>query len=184
MRTILSDDGQYTFIFGDGSDEPEEMTKEEFVAAYGEDALPSRKEPEEENLPVLEYLGEFKALIDACGKVSYYFNMKKFVAAEVNKAKKIASAYEHDLAYYKDQCNEWKVKAERSYEVLKLHAAKFGYEMPAKKDYLNSLTISKDRRAAYKGYLATCLKNRKTLSPAELERKFQNLLKKRLKRKA
>ena len=34
----------------------------------------------EPSLPVLEYSGEFKALIDACGQVSYFYNMKRFVS--------------------------------------------------------------------------------------------------------
>lgn len=145
---------------------------------FGEETAP---------LPVLEYLGEFKALIDACGQVSYYFNMKKFVAAGVNKAKNIASAYHHDLRYYSDQLNEWKEKARRSFAILGLHASKFGYEMPnsTKKEinnYLNGLVVSKDRRDAYKDYLDTCLDNNKTLSPKQLEAKFQQRLQKRLKK--
>lgn len=140
-------------------------------------------EEEVPNSPVLEYLGEFKALIDACGKVSYYFNMKKFVSAGVNKAKNIASAYHHDLKYYNDQLNEWREKAKRSYAILSLHVDRFGYKMPkAKNDFLNSLTVSKDRREAYKDYLDSCLKNNRTLSIQEMETKFQQRLQKRLKK--
>ncbi len=135
---------------------------------------------DEASAPVLEYLGEFKALIDACGQVSYHYNMKKFVKAGANKAKIIASAYNHDLRYYNDQLIEWRVKAERSYAVLSLHAAKFGYEMPARKEFLNALALYEDRRNAYKGYLNTCLKGNKTLSPSELEDKYQRRLRKRL----
>jgi hypothetical protein len=135
---------------------------------------------DEVSLPVLEYLGEFKALIDACGQVSYYYNMKKFVRAGANKAKSIASAYHHDLRYYNDHLVEWRVKAERSFAVLSLHAAKFGHAMPARKEFLNALALYEDRRRAYKGYLNTCLKGNKTLSPAELENKYQRRLRKRL----
>ena len=135
---------------------------------------------EEFSLPVMEYLGEFKALIDACGQVSYFWNMKRFVSADVNKAKNIASAYHHDLRYYQDQLKEWQVKATRSFDVLSLHASKFDYEMPAKILFLNALTLSEDRRDAYKGYLATCVKNMTTLSPRELEKKFAHRLRKRL----
>lgn len=131
-------------------------------------------------LPVIEYLGEFKALIDACGQVSYHFNMKKFVSADINKAKKIASAYHHDAQYYTQQLNEWRVKARRSYAIVGFHAARLGFQMPNENDFLNSLVISKDRRAAYKGYLDTCLKKEEPLSPCELETKFQCRLKKRL----
>ena len=45
---------------------------------------------------VLEYLGNFKALIDACGSISYYNNMKNFINAGSNKVKIVASAYQHD----------------------------------------------------------------------------------------
>ena len=132
------------------------------------------------NLPILEYLGEFKALIDACGNISYFNNLRDFTAAGINKAKIVASAYSHDFAYYDEQSREWGVKANRSYAVLKYHAEKFDYEMPEESDLLRGLVFSKDRRDAYKGYLNTCLKNEKTLSPAELEAKFQARLRKRL----
>ncbi|MBO7560523.1 hypothetical protein J6T21_00570 [Candidatus Saccharibacteria bacterium] len=141
-------------------------------------------EEEELPLPVLEYLGEFKALIDACGQVSYYFNMRNFVRAGVNKAKIVAASYQHDLRYYNDQLNEWRVKAGRSFAVLSLHASKFGFEMPKTReeenDFLNNLAVKKDRRKAYKGYLDSCLKKEKVLSPQQLEAKFQQMLQKRL----
>lgn len=137
-------------------------------------------------LPVIEYIGEFEALIDACGQVSYYFNMKNFVNAGGKKAKNIASAYHHDIRYYDDQLKDWKEKARRSFAVLKLHASKFDYNMPKTRKeenaFLNALVVSKDRRQAYKGYLETCLKNEKTLSPKQLEAKFQQRLKKSLKK--
>jgi hypothetical protein len=140
------------------------------------------KQQVEPSLPVLEYLAEFKALIDACGQVSYFYNMKKFVGAGVNKAKNVAAAYHHDLRYYSDQLTEWKVKAERSFAILGHYADRFGYKMPVRKNLLNDLTLSEDRRSAYKGYLGTCLKHLRTLSPGELETKYQNRLQKRLKK--
>ena len=146
------------------------------------DKQPFVEAEEEFSLPVLEYLGEFKALIDACGQVSYFWNMERFVSAEVNKAKNIASAYHHDLHYYQDQLREWQVKATRSFDVLSFHASKFGYVMPAKISCLNALTLSEDRRDAYKGYLATCVKKMTTISPQELEKKFAQRFRKRLER--
>ena len=137
------------------------------------------------SLPVLEYLGEFKALIDACGQVSYFFNMRKYVAAGVNKAKIVAAAYQHDLRYYNDQLKEWKVKAERSYGILNMYAGCFGLRLPEaeeKRRLLNLLATSKDRRRAYKEYLDTCLKKNQVLSPEELERKYQLRLHKRFRR--
>lgn len=129
----------------------------------------------------IEYVAQFKALIDACGQVSYYFNMRKYLAAEVNKVKIIASAYQHDLAYYNDQLNDWKTKAEIAFGALAFQANRLGYSLPEKKSYLNMLTLYKDRRDAYKDYLRTCLKNGELRSPARLESDFQKRLKKRLK---
>lgn len=181
MRTILSDDGQYVFSFHDDSDEPEMMTKGEFAKAYGEDALP-RKQPVKPptNPPILEYLGEFKALIDACGMVSYNWRMRENLKAGINKVKIVAASYQHDLKHYDDELTEWRAKANRAFTVLSFQAEKLGYEMPERKVFLNDLAILKDRRKAYKGYLETCIKNSKTLSPAELEAKFQQRLQKRL----
>lgn len=106
----------------------------------------------DENLNVLEYVAEFKALIKACGWVSYYWNMKAFVAAKVKKAEDIAAAYQHDARYYNEQYKEWREKANRSYCILGLHAGKLGYSMPEQRDFLNSLTLYKDRRECYKYY--------------------------------
>jgi hypothetical protein len=137
----------------------------------------------DEKLPVLEYIGEFKNLIDSCGQVSYFWNMRDFVKhGTVNKAKIVASAYNHDVHYYDEQLANWRIKARRSYSILNLHAVKFGYSVPEETTFLNDLTLSGDRRKAYKDYLGTCLKNYTTLSPQDLERKFQRRLKKRFKK--
>ena len=163
----MKDDG---FRFEESDDE----------RTWGDGLVPDCEKVEaSKSLPVLEYLAEFKALIDACGQVSYFYNMKKFVGAGVNKAKSIASAYQHDLRYYEDQLAEWRVKAERSFAILNLHAGCFNYEMPKKKAFLNALALYKERRVAYKGYLSTCLKYGRTISPDELEVKYQKRLKRR-----
>ena len=135
------------------------------------------------SLPVLEYVAEFKALIDACGWVSYYYNMKRFLAANANKAKIVASSYNHDLRYYNDQLNTWREKARRSFDVMSLHAKKFGFIVPNKNDFLNSLTLYKTRRDCYKYYIGRCLKTESIMSPKQLEQKFAERLNKRLKRK-
>ncbi|MBP5647963.1 hypothetical protein J6X04_01580 [Candidatus Saccharibacteria bacterium] len=135
------------------------------------------------DLPVLEYVAEFLAMIDACGQVSYYFNMRKFVAANVTKAKNVAAAYQHDLRYYREQLGDWKAKAERSYGILGLKAEKLGYKMPEKRDILNALALHKDRRECYKYYLNNYLEKNKTFSPEELEQKYALRLKKRMKAK-
>ncbi|MBQ6414602.1 hypothetical protein IJI28_03220 [Candidatus Saccharibacteria bacterium] len=133
--------------------------------------------------PVIEYVAQFKALIDDCGWVSYHFNMRKYLAAKVNKAKIVASAYQHDLAYYIDQLNEWRTKAEIAFGALSVQAARLGYTMPERKLFLNMLTLYSDRRKAYKGYLQTCLKKKEARSPERLEADYQKLLEKRLKKK-
>ena len=83
-------------------------------------------------LSEIEYLTEFKSVIDACGQVSYFMNMEKFFRAEVNKVKNVAAAYQHNLWYYRDQYNEWRVKAERAYMILQTKANDLGIELPAK----------------------------------------------------
>lgn len=166
------------YRFGE-NDDPRTSGDELIPDSEKEESLPF---DEEAGLPVLEYLGEFKALIDACGQVSYFFNMKKYIEADVNKAKAIASAYQHDLRYYREQLNEWRVKAERSYAILGLHAGRFGFEMPDERTLLNGLAMSPDRRKAYKGYLNTCVKNREVISPTKLEYKYYQLLEKRMRR--
>lgn len=136
------------------------------------------------DLLITEYVGEFRALIDACGQVSYYMNMVKFVQGDVAKAKKVAAAYQHDLRYYKEQYNEWRVKALRSFDALGVHAAPLGHSMPSdKKVFLNNLVLHKDRRECYKYYLDGYFPKGITFSPTELEKKYAERIKKRLKRK-
>ena len=132
---------------------------------------------------LLEYVGEFRALIDACGQVSYFMNMVQFVQSDVAKAKKVAAAYQHDLRYYREQYDEWRVKAKRSYAVLGSHAAPLGYKMPEMRSFLNNLTLHKDRRECYKYYLDGYFPKGETFSPDELEKKYEGRLKKRLKSK-
>lgn len=134
--------------------------------------------------PILEYVAEFIAVIDACGMVSYFMNMKRCVEQNVSKAKDVAAAYQHDLRYYTKQYNDWRFKARRSFNALVFQAQQLGYEMPDQNDLLNGLTLYEGRRDCYKYYLNSYLKKNATFSPMELEKKYHNRLKKRLKRKS
>ncbi len=127
----------------------------------------------------LEYVAEFRSLIDACGQTSYYWNMKQFVVERVKKAEDIAAAYQHDAGYYNEQYREWAAKAKRSYKILGLHAARLAYKMPEMREMLNELTLYKDRRECYRYYLDSCLKTGATLSPEELEKKYAARIEKR-----
>jgi len=131
----------------------------------------------------LEYLAQFGDLINACGQVSYFLNMKKCLDAQVRKAINVAASYNHDKRYYAEQLDEWRWKAKRSLGILKFKAQKAGVEFDISKfgddnGFLNMPAISKDRRKNYKGYLDRS----HTLSPVELEARYQKLLQKRMKR--
>ena len=147
---------------------------------------PEASKPEvSADLAILEYVAEFRALIVACGQVSYYYNMKMLVRANVAKAKTVAAAYQHDLRYYTEACEEWRAKAYRSFKVLKMHAEKLGYQMPDNlPNFLNSLALYKKRRECYKYYLDRYLDKNMTFSPAELEEKYFLRLQRRLRREA
>ena len=149
----------------------------------GDDILEAQADEILPDLMLLEYVAEFRALINACGWVSYYMNMKNGCIGNVSKIKLVAAAYEHDAKYYTEQYDEWRYKAEQSYVVLSLHAGKLGYSMPNKSDFLNGLTFYKKRRECYKYYLEEYLPKGETFSPAELEKKYNDRLKKQLKRK-
>ena len=135
---------------------------------------------EEVCLPVFEYLNEFKTLIRCCGKVAYNHNMIRDIKDGVSKAIEVSSKYHHDLSYYEKQKAKWKGKTERSYAILSFYAGRFGFDVPEKRYFLNVLTLSKDRRKAYNGYLDTCLDNKKAISPTKLEYKYYQLLEKRM----
>lgn len=146
---------------------------------WGEELVPDCEK--NKNLPVLEYLSGFRALINACGQVSYFYNMRLSVAVGVNKAARvIAPAYHHNFRYYDDKLKDWRAKAKKSFIILEFHGKKLGYYFSEQTSFLNSLALSKDRREAYKGYLDTCFKQHKALSPNEMEEKFQKRLQKRL----
>lgn len=132
-----------------------------------------------------EYFCQFCDLLDACGSVSYYLNMKKCLDYKIRKATAIAAAYKHDRLYYLEQLNEWRFKARRSLSILKFKAEEAGIQFDISdfgvdKDWLNALALSKDRRKQYKGYLT----RNHSLSPTELEIKYQKLLQKRIKKSA
>ena len=130
-----------------------------------------------------EYISEFYQLINSCGQVSYYSNMRHFVQEEQHKAKLVAASYEHDLAYYKEQEISWVAKARRGLAVLKFKASLVGYDFEEEDNtFLNNLALSKDRRESYKYYLAHFKKNGKIYSPDELEYKYIQRIMKRKKK--
>ena len=148
-----------------------------------EDILETEADKVLPDLLLIEYVAEFRSLIDACGQTSYYWNMKQFVAERVKKAEDIAAAYQHDARYYTEQYREWAAKAKRSYKILGMHAARLAYKMPEIKGMLNSLTLYKDRRECYRYHLDNCLKRGAALSPEELEKKYEARIAKRKQKK-
>lgn len=140
-------------------------------------------EPDEGISSVEEYVEKFREVINACGQTSYYFHMKKNLAAEMKTPTEIATKYGRNSQYYKKELEGWKNTAEKAFDALDEQAAHFGYLLLEKNLFLNMLTLWKDRRDAYKGYLDTCLKNGKALSPIELERKYQKGKQKKRKKK-
>ena len=132
----------------------------------------------------LEYVCALKILIDASGKVSYYTHMLEGNRLGVSKMIIVASAYGHELKYYAEQMKDWKYKQSEAFVRVNDLGKVLGY-----KDYLKSKNaifahlFEEDRRKNYKGYLENALRRGKTLSLAELEEKYENLLKKRLKKR-
>jgi len=132
-----------------------------------------------------EYIAEFASLIYAAGQLSYYHSMLRNVKNDVKKVKTIAAAYNRDLQYYGEQLQEWRAKADRCFKVLAECAKNldisFNYE---EKFFINELALHIDRREAYKDYLVTAQKHNTPISPEDLEKKYQNRLRKRANKKA
>lgn len=149
-------------------------------------------ELEERATRMIPYYGDLKAIIDACGKVSYYWNMKHGVKSNVQQMKIIASAYQHDAKYYQKMLNEWRWKARRSLATFKIRANALGLKVNPESEYekavewdnnfLNQLAISDDRRKCYKEYIFSYSLKAETLSVEELEKFYQRRLTRRAKR--
>ena len=131
---------------------------------------------------ILEYMSQFKMLIEACGKVGYFWNMERCLSPKISKVEVSASTANHTKDFKKQRI-EWVNKANIAYAALSIHARRLGIDMPEdEKAFLNALAISKDRRKCYTSYLNNRIEKNLTLSPDELEGFFQKRLEKRLKK--
>lgn len=101
MHSILSDNKDWVIVF-DGNvedEEPVEMTVREFIACYGEEALPARElQPEEvlredlkphKETDIQQYWASFRRLCKACGKYSWADKLEKNCADGVFPAQKV-----------------------------------------------------------------------------------------------
>jgi hypothetical protein len=132
-----------------------------------------------------EYIAEFGLLIYAAGQLSYHHSMLRNVKNDVKKVKTIAAAYDRDLEYYREQLQEWRAKADKSFKILAECAKNLGIQFDyEEKFFINELALHIDRRTAYKDYLRTAQKRNTPISPEDLEIKYQNRLKKRQQKKA
>ena len=129
------------------------------------------------------YYEEFRRLISACGWVSYYWNMQNGIQGKVSKVQHIAEYYDHNERYYSEQLNEWRFKAERSFEILVNDGKAIGVDNSdiVKKDFLNSLVYDADRRSSYKRYIDTRMKRHEALNIQEIENLYLNKVRKRKK---
>ena len=71
MRVYLSDNGEWVLVERNDVDPPEEMLVEEFIAVYGEDALPKRESTPCVDKTVKRYYDVFRALCKACGEYAW-----------------------------------------------------------------------------------------------------------------
>lgn len=141
---------------------------------------------------IFSYYGDLKAIIDACGKVSYYWNMKHGLKGNVQQMKMIASAYQHDLKYYEKMLNEWRWKAKRALATFKIQAhalnitvnpeSEFKKALEWDDQFLRQLAISDDRRKCYKDYIASYALKVEVLSVEKLEELYQDRLTRRAKK--
>lgn len=149
-------------------------------------------ELEERATKMIPYYADLKAIIDASGMVSYYWNMKHGIKGNVQQMKIIASAYQHDASYYQKMLDEWRWKARRSLATFKVKANVLGVPVNPEKEYqrgiewdngfLNQLAISEDRRKCYKDYIFSYSLKAEVLSVDELEKFYQRRLTRRAKR--
>ena len=101
MYSILSDDGNWIVVFHDDDEEeePEELTLQEYIERYGDDALPAREMKPEEVLredlmphepgDVQQYWASFRRLCKACGKHSWADKLERNCAEGVFMAQKV-----------------------------------------------------------------------------------------------
>ena len=126
-------------------------------------------------------------VIDACGKVGYFFKMYKNVMRDANRAKAFAEEKGYNAEYYRKHTEAWKFEARRAFGLYQLAASQFGLKVlmddDEKRHFFNNL-LEADRRDSFRQSIKTASLHNEILSLETLEEKYQNRIKRRAKKKA
>lgn len=129
----------------------------------------------------------FQKLVDACGKVSYFWRMARSMSEEShNRAKTVAATYKRDLAYYRGQKQIWVFEARRCLAMWQLCSYELGTEFHLNdggRDFLNAM-LDSDRRDCARDTIKYARSKGLLLSPDEIEARYVKRLNRRKNKRA
>ena len=131
---------------------------------------------------------DFERLLYACGQTAYYWHMVNNIKkTPPNRAKDIATKYQHGLNYYREQKRAWVFEARRALGLWQLTAHTLGIEFHFENDegrnFLNSL-LDSDRRDCARDTIRYGKPKGIILSPDEIESRYSARLERRRKKRS
>ena len=123
-----------------------------------------------------KFWDDFEHLLYACGQTAYYWHMVNNIKkAPPNRAKDIATKYQHSLNYYREQKRAWIFEARRALGLWQLAAHSLGIEFHFSDDesrnFLNSL-LDSDRRDCARDTVRYAKPKGILLTPDEIESRY------------
>lgn len=163
MKVYLSDGKDTVVVFFEDREEPDWYSVEEFIAAYGEEALPEPKIDDLQNESFAEYWSAAIELINAWA--NYQAKRKLYANAICEEtthrvADVIAKNYDNDLQRLKRQTTKFFVLVDENLGIFRYNCRVYGVEsvdmewlkvhLFDKKDYRRVRDKCKRRKAANK----------------------------------
>lgn len=163
MKVYLSDDKDTVVVFFEDREDPDWYSVEEFIAAYGEEALPESKVDDLQNESFAEYWDAAIELVNAWA--NYQAKRKLYVNATCDEtvhrvADVIAKSYDNDLRRLKRQAAKFFTLVDEGLDIFRYYCRVYGMEpvdimwlrthLFDKKDYRRVRDKCKRRKAANK----------------------------------
>ena len=177
MEIFVSDDGTMVVVL-DGEKE-EQLTMDEFIAAYGEDILLSADKNDKEGLEK-RYLNVFLEFLKAEGKYVHFLKLQQNAMDGVYPAQEVAYRYGYTDIFDCELYNRDKNRSLRL-RALNIASQRAGY-LPIDDNGMKKVMAffeDADRRRYARDNIRRMLKNDECMSIADLMRKRYQVEKKR-----
>lgn len=152
--------------------------------------IPGRAQQEDAEMTALvnrayaisRYYEKLRALVNLTGQVSYHWHMKKGLEMHEPDIEKVSVKYKRNYLYYDSQWKKLRYKSILKIRELKEVMDELGMDYSGidERTLLNMFAMDKDRRRAFRDYIATNDKKYELHSIEFFETKYQKRLEKRL----